>query len=59
MAVDLAEREGKILLSFAVLAELFEVLHRKRFRVISTKRTSGVFLPLLRERPIGFTWMSM
>ena len=28
----MAVREGKILLSFAVLAELYEVLSRKRFR---------------------------
>jgi len=31
-ALDIAVREGKILLSFAVLAELYEVLSRKRFR---------------------------
>jgi len=31
-ALDMAVREGKILLSFAVLAELYEVLSRKRFR---------------------------
>jgi putative PIN family toxin of toxin-antitoxin system len=31
-ALDCAVREGKILLSFAVLAELYEVLSRKRFR---------------------------
>jgi putative PIN family toxin of toxin-antitoxin system len=32
MALDLALRRGKILLSFSVLAELYEVLSRKRFR---------------------------
>lgn len=32
MAVDRAQREGAILLSYAVLAELFEVLHRDKFR---------------------------
>jgi len=32
MALDLAVRKGKILLSFAVLAELYDVLGRKRFR---------------------------
>ena len=31
-ALDLALRRGKILLSFAVLAELYEVLSRKKFR---------------------------
>jgi len=32
MAVDRAQREGAILLSYAVLAELFEVLHREKFQ---------------------------
>jgi uncharacterized protein len=32
MAVDRAQREGQILLSYAVLAELFDVLHREKFR---------------------------
>lgn len=32
LALDLAHRSGKILLSFAALAELYEVLGRKRFR---------------------------
>jgi putative PIN family toxin of toxin-antitoxin system len=31
-ALDLALRKGKVLLSFAVLAELYEVLSRKQFR---------------------------
>ncbi len=31
-AVDLASRTGEILLSFAVLAELYDVLNRKQFR---------------------------
>jgi putative PIN family toxin of toxin-antitoxin system len=31
-ALDLALREAKVLLSFAVLAELYEVLNRKKFR---------------------------
>ena len=31
-ALDLALRRGKVLLSFAVLAELYEVLSRKKFR---------------------------
>jgi uncharacterized protein len=31
-ALDLASREGKVLLSFAVLAELYEVLSRKQFK---------------------------
>ena len=31
-ALDLALRRGKILLSFALLAELYEVLSRKKFR---------------------------
>jgi putative PIN family toxin of toxin-antitoxin system len=31
MAVDRAQREGAILLSYAVLAEIFEVLHREKF----------------------------
>ena len=32
MVVDRVRREGTILLSFAILAELFEVLSRKQFR---------------------------
>jgi uncharacterized protein len=32
MAVNRAQRDGAILLSYAVLAELFEVLHREKFR---------------------------
>ncbi len=32
VAVDRAQREGAILLSYAVLLELFEVLSRERFR---------------------------
>jgi uncharacterized protein len=32
MVVDQVRRRGTILLSFAALAELFEVLNRKRFR---------------------------
>ena len=32
MAIDRARRQGIILLSFATLAELFEVLSRKQFR---------------------------
>lgn len=31
-ALDRALREGKVLLSFATLAELYDVLHRKQFR---------------------------
>jgi uncharacterized protein len=31
-ALDLVTRKGKLLLSFAVLAELYEVLSRKQFR---------------------------
>jgi predicted nucleic acid-binding protein len=31
-ALELALQEGRILLSFAALAELYEVLSRKRFR---------------------------
>lgn len=31
-ALDRAFREGKVLLSFATLAELYDVLHRKQFR---------------------------
>ena len=31
-ALDFAQRRGKILLSFAVLAELYDVLSRKQFR---------------------------
>jgi len=32
MALDRARQEGAILISYAVLCELSEVLHRKRFR---------------------------
>ncbi len=31
-ALDLALRKGKVLLSFAVLAEFYEIMSRKRFR---------------------------
>lgn len=31
-ALDRAFREGKVLLSFATLAELYDVVHRKQFR---------------------------
>jgi putative PIN family toxin of toxin-antitoxin system len=31
-ALDRAFRDGNVLLSFATLAELYDVLHRKRFR---------------------------
>ncbi len=31
-ALDLGHRKGKVLLSFAALAELYEVLSRKQFR---------------------------
>jgi putative PIN family toxin of toxin-antitoxin system len=32
MVVDQAQKRGVILLSYAILTELFEVLHRKEFR---------------------------
>ena len=32
MAVDRVQQEGAILLSYALLSELFEVLHREKFR---------------------------
>lgn len=32
MAVDRARQQGAVLISYAILAELSEVLHRKRFR---------------------------
>jgi putative PIN family toxin of toxin-antitoxin system len=46
-AVDLALRKGQILLSFAVLAELYEVLSRKQFRQYVDEEDIRVFLAAL------------
>ncbi len=42
-AVDLAHREGAILLSLGTLTELFEFLSRKQFRSYIVKKTCGAF----------------
>ncbi|MGH9342515.1 MAG: putative toxin-antitoxin system toxin component, PIN family [Terriglobia bacterium] len=50
MAVDRAKREGAILLSYAVLAELFEVLHREKFhRYIDEEDIRSFLAALTRE----------
>jgi len=46
-ALDLALREGKILLSFAALAELYEVLSRKQFRRYVDEQDIRSFLAAL------------
>jgi uncharacterized protein len=46
-ALDLACRQGKVLLSFPVLAELYEVLTRKRFRKYIDEDDIRVFLSTL------------
>jgi putative PIN family toxin of toxin-antitoxin system len=46
-ALDLVLREGKILISSAVLAELYEVLSRKRFRRYVDEEDVRLFLAAL------------
>jgi putative PIN family toxin of toxin-antitoxin system len=46
-ALDLALREGKVLLSFAVLAEVYEVLNRKRFRRYFNEQDVRTFVAAL------------
>lgn len=46
-AIDRALREGEVLLSSAVLAELYEVLSRKRFRRYLDEEDVRVFLAAL------------
>lgn len=49
-ALDLALRKGKVLLSFTVLSELYEVLTRSRFRRYIDEEDIRTFLAaLLRE----------
>jgi len=43
-ALDLALRRGKVLLSFAVLAELYEVLSRKKFRLCIDEENIRTFV---------------
>jgi len=53
-ALDMAVREGKILLSFAVLAELYEVLSRKRFRrYVDEEDIRSFVAALTREAQMG------
>jgi putative PIN family toxin of toxin-antitoxin system len=47
MALDLARRRGKVLLSFSVLAELYEVLSRKQFRRYISEEDIRHFLAAL------------
>jgi uncharacterized protein len=49
-ALDLALREGKVLLSFAVLAELYEVLSRKKFRRYVDEEDIRTFVATLTGR---------
>jgi uncharacterized protein len=46
-AFDLALRKGKILVGFAVLAEIYEVLNRKRFRRYINEEDIRKFLAAL------------
>lgn len=46
-ALDLALKQGKLLLSFAVLAELCEVLSRKRFRRYVDEEDIRTFVAVL------------
>jgi putative PIN family toxin of toxin-antitoxin system len=46
-ALDLALRKGKVLLSSAVLAELYEVLTRKQFRRYIDEEDIRIFLAAL------------
>jgi hypothetical protein len=58
MALDLALGEGKVLLSFAVLAELYEVFTRKQFRRYVNEEDIRRFLAALtREAQNGSTSM--
>jgi uncharacterized protein len=49
-ALDRALREGKLLLSFAALAELYEVLTRKRFRQYVDEEDIRSFLAALTRK---------
>ena len=46
-ALDLALKQGKLLLSFTVLAELCEVLSRKRFRRYVDEEDIRTFVAVL------------
>ena len=46
-ALDLALRKGKVLLSSAVLVELYEVLTRRRFRQYIDEEDIRIFLATL------------
>jgi len=45
--LDRAFREGKVLLSFATLAELYDVLHRKQFRRYIDEEDARSFIAAL------------
>jgi predicted nucleic acid-binding protein len=49
-ALDKALREGKVLVSFAALAELYEVLSRKQFRRYVDEEEVRSFLAALKRR---------
>lgn len=46
-ALDRAFREGKVLLSFATLTELYDVLHRKQFRRYIDEEDARSFIAAL------------
>ena len=46
-ALDQAFQEGRVLLSFATLAELYDVLHRKQFRRYIEEEDARSFLAAL------------
>jgi predicted nucleic acid-binding protein len=54
-ALDLALRNGKVLPSFAVLAELYEVLSRKQFRRYVDEEDIRIFLAAL-TREAQWMW---
>lgn len=51
-ALDIALRKGKVLLSFPVLAELYEVLGRKEFRRYEDEEEVQVFLAALTRETV-------
>jgi putative PIN family toxin of toxin-antitoxin system len=51
-ALDRAFQEGKVLLSFATLAELYDVLHRKQFRRYVDEEDARSFVAALARESV-------
>jgi uncharacterized protein len=51
-ALDRAFQEGKVLLSFATLAELYDVLHRKQFRRYVDEEDARSFVATLARESV-------